>query len=84
MAVEKAFRCDLNGEYVARHALVVLRVGTPDQRPDECQRVDVCPDCHDQPVSAVVAAAERLAAKDEEPPIFPPPPPLTAGPDVVE
>lgn len=57
MAVEKVFRCDLCGEYVAAADVRVLRVGTTADRPEACDRVDTGPECDSRPIGDALANA---------------------------
>jgi hypothetical protein len=62
MAVEKVYRCDLCGKSVPRDLLRVARVGTPDDRPEDCERIDIGPECGGRPVEDMIAAYEKLRA----------------------
>ncbi len=60
MAVERAYKCDLCGEYVHRDALRRLGVRTLADRPEDADPVDVGPCCYGRPVSDVLEHAARL------------------------
>ena len=59
MAVEKAYKCDLCGEFVHRDALRRLGVRTMNDRPEDADLVDVGPCCYSRPVSDVLGHAAR-------------------------
>jgi hypothetical protein len=61
VAVEKVYKCDLCGTAAQRGELAVARVGTADDRPEDAQRVDIGPCCHQRPVSDMLATARDLA-----------------------
>ena len=60
MAVKKVFTCDLCGAAVPRELLVVARVGTPDDRPEDATRVDAGPECASRPIEDLTDTAARL------------------------
>lgn len=61
MAVEKVYRCDLCGEYVAKDALVRLGVRKLDDRPEDADSVDVGPCCYgDKPIVDVILHGAEL------------------------
>lgn len=55
MAVEKQFKCDLCGEFIRKDTLLVVRVGTLEDRPDAGERLDVGPECQDRPLQDLFA-----------------------------
>lgn len=57
MAVEREvrYRCDSCGEYVAREQVIVLRVGMVEDRPEDCERIDIGPECLGRPVRQILA-----------------------------
>jgi hypothetical protein len=66
MAVEKSFKCDVCGEFIRRDQVAVVRVGTLEDRPEACDRLDVGPCCHARPVSDLLAAWRRVRKLNEE------------------
>ena len=52
MAVERVVRyqCDGCGEYAAAEKITVVRIGTIEDRPEDCERLDVGPECLDRPL----------------------------------
>ena len=57
MAVEREvrYRCDGCGEYVARDTVTVVRVGTPDDRPEDCERLDIGHECLGRTLRQILA-----------------------------
>ena len=70
MAVEKAYKCDLCGEFCKRSEFRRIAVRTADDRPDGATWVDIGPECHGRPVSEVITQAAIIAgeAPDEQQP----------------
>ena len=49
------YKCDSCGEYAAKENLTVLRVGTVEDRPEDCERLDIGQECLDRPLRQVLA-----------------------------
>lgn len=64
MAVEKVYKCDLCGEYVHKQNVAVVRVGTIEDRPEACTRLEVGPECADRPVRELLAKAGGMAEEE--------------------
>ncbi len=62
MAVEKVYKCDLCGTAVPRSELVVARVGTPDDRPEDCERIDLGPECASRPIAGLIAKYKEMVS----------------------
>jgi hypothetical protein len=60
MAIEKVYVCDLCGEPVQRAELAVARVGTPDDRPEDAERIDVGPECHARPIGDLLTVFGKI------------------------
>jgi hypothetical protein len=58
VAVEKVYKCDLCGEFTARETLMVVRVGMPDDRPEDAERIDVGPECRGRLVGELLTVYE--------------------------
>lgn len=68
MAIEKAYRCDLDGEYVAREDVRRVGVRIIDDRPDNADWLEIGPCCHKRPIGDLMdkAAEQRRIAEHGE------------------
>jgi hypothetical protein len=66
MAVEREvrYRCDLCGEYVEKEHVQVMRVGRLDDRPEDCDRLDIGPECEGRPVRDAFRRGVRMRNGD--------------------
>lgn len=61
MAIEKVFRCDLDGNETPRDAVTIVRVGTLADRPEDCERFELGPCCVTHPFGDLLKLyAERV------------------------
>jgi len=51
MAVEKVYTCDLCGQFVKKADLRLLSFGLLSDRPEDYDRLDIGPECHDRPAA---------------------------------
>lgn len=81
MAVVKSMRCDVCGAEVDRLAARIMRVGTVEDRPEACTRLDIGPECYGEgggSIADVIRAWIRRSAEDEPLSLDPPRIPLEA------
>ena len=60
MSIERAYKCDVGGEFRQRADLMRLGVRTMDDRPEDADNVDVCSEHAARPISEVLAIAKDM------------------------
>ena len=71
MAVVKSFACDLCGAAVDKLAVRIARVGMVEDRPEDCDRLDIGPECYGEggdTIASVIRAWMKVRA--ERPPEY--------------
>ena len=48
------YKCDACGEYVSQQDVTVVRVGTVDDRPEDCERLDIGGACMSLPLTEIL------------------------------
>jgi hypothetical protein len=56
VAVEKVFTDDLSGEPIPREDVLIIRVGTLADRPEDCERFDIGPASFTRSIAELVTA----------------------------
>lgn len=56
MAVRRTvqYTCDGCGEFAAEDKITVVRVGTIEDRPEDCERLDIGPECMTRPLQEIL------------------------------
>jgi len=62
MAIEKVYRCDLDGERIANGDVRRVGVRTVEDRPDAAEWVDIGPCCHARPISDLLGRVVEAAS----------------------
>lgn len=68
MAIEKVYKCDLDGEFVAKDAVRRVGVRIIEDRPENADWLEVGPCCYGRPIGDLMAKAaeqRRLAEHGE-------------------
>jgi hypothetical protein len=66
MAIEKVYRCDLDGELTTKDAIRRVGVRLTEDRPDNADWLDIGPCCYSRPIGdLIIKAAERRKAIED-------------------
>lgn len=68
MAIEKIYKCDLDGEFVTRENVRRVGVRLIADRPDNADWLEIGPCCYHRPISELMmkAALQRKSVEDGE------------------